>query len=212
MIVDAAVETGKKNKGLMTGMRLSPYPQREEGFESDGYNGTQVGHQNGVARDYLRFAIQRAVEGAESYRNAALMVGGERRDLLFYMAGVKNKQAITLKIIDPDIGASIFESKASGKSGSISNYFLDVEFRPLDNLDEVFLFLYKGEHKSLDIYTKLAQLERDPEVRTLFLYLIQLQTADIFRLESEFAKLSKREDVDIGTPEKRERVYENRYA
>lgn len=157
-------------------------------------NAMMRGYQNRVAHDYLRFAIQRAVGAADSYRNAAMVLEGVRQDLLNYMAGLKNKQAITLKIMDPEIEESIFASSPAEKRGSVSSYFLDVEFRPLGNLDEVFLFLFRSEHQSLDIYTKLSHLERDPEVRALFLYLIQLQTADIFRLESEFTKLSRKED------------------
>ena len=151
------------------------------------------GRPYGVARDYLRFAIQRAVESAGSYRNAAQMVNGDRRNLLYFMAGIKNRHAISLKINDPESGSSILENGHGGKGASVTSYFLDVEFKPLDSLDEVFLFIFKNEQKNLSIYSRLSQLERDPEVRTLFLYLIQLQTSDIFRLESEFAKLSREE-------------------
>ena len=163
------------------------------------YEGLLWGSRNRIAGDYLRFAVKRAVEAAESYRNAALMVNGNRRDLLYVMAGMKNKQALTLKLHDPESGSSILESREGGKNGSITGYFLDVEFKPLDNIDEVFLFIFKKEHKNLDIYNKLAQLERDPEVRTLFLYLIKLQTEDIFRLESEFTRLSKTDAAEAGS-------------
>ncbi len=192
MIVDEVVETGRKrNDFAVTDSDDGTLSEGHDGMKSD--NTLFRWRPNGVARDYLRFAIQRAVGSAESYRNAAQIVGGDRRGLLYFMAGHKNRQAISLKINDPDSGFSIFESGTNGTSGSVASYFIDTEFKPLDTLDEVFLFIFRKEHKSLDIYIKLAQLERDLEVRTLFLYLIQLQTEDIFRLESEFTKLSKRE-------------------
>jgi len=121
------------------------------------------------------------------------MVHNNRRDLLYFMAGMKNKQALSLKLLDPERGSSILVSR---RSGSISNYYPDGAFNLLDKLDEAFFFIFKKEHKNLDIYNKLAQLEHDPEVRTLFLYLIKLQTEDISRLESEFIRLNKTGVVD----------------
>ena len=190
---------GKAGNDFAAGDTQADYQKSVVAQELECHNTMFPGYRNGVAHDYLRFAIQRAVGAAESYRNAAQAAGGVRRDLLYYMAGLKNKQAITLKIMDPDIAESIFTSRSGEKRGSVSSYFLDMEFKPLENLDEVFLFLFRSEHQSLDIYTKLAQLERDAEVKALFLYIIQLQTADIFRLESEFTKLSRKEDEDKET-------------
>jgi hypothetical protein len=185
------VQRKQRHAGGATGAVISG--RVDGGIESGASRVVFHGRPYGVARDYLRFAIQRAVEAAGSYRNAAQIVNGERRNLLYFMAGIKNRHAISLKINDPESGSSILENGDGEKGASVTSYFLDVEFKPLDSLDEVFLFIFKNEQKNLSIYTRLSQLERDPEVRTLFLYLIQLQTSDIFRLESEFAKLSKAE-------------------
>ena len=122
------------------------------------------------------------------------MVSGKSWDLLNYMAGQKNLQALTLKVHDPADGTSVLLPRKGDRSRSVSNYLLDIDFKTLDSLDEVFLYIFKNEHKNLDMYNKLAQLERDPDVRSLFIYLIKLQTEDIFRLESEFSKLSKQEE------------------
>ena len=59
-----------------------------------------------------------------------MVLEGVRQDLLNYMAGLKNKQAITLKIMDPEIPRINICEQPRRVTGSVSSYFLDVEFRP----------------------------------------------------------------------------------
>lgn len=148
-------------------------------------------NENEIARTYVRFAIQLAVQAAELYRNAGLVLAGEKRDLLFFMAGIKNRNALILKVNDPAGASSILEPGSGGTGFSLADYFLHGATHSLDSFEAVFNFILKWEQRNLGIFHRLDRIEAAEGVRSVFRFLIRLQNGDICRLGSEYEKLNK---------------------
>ncbi|MBD3344597.1 MAG: hypothetical protein GF401_06010 [Chitinivibrionales bacterium] len=149
---------------------------------------------NQAISDYLNFAILRACEALEKYANAAKMVSTPKeRNLLKYMARRKRYQAMKLQSEFPEACYFMQQNAETDSGTSIANYLLDVNLKPLDNLEDTFFYILRNERKILNMYKKLIQLEKDFEVKVLFKYLTKLQSQDIQCLEWEFARLKKNE-------------------
>jgi hypothetical protein len=81
------------------------------------------------------------------------------------------------------------EPDAEPVTVSISNYLLDVDLHAASSMDEAFLYAFKREHRSTDMFSKLAGLEQNESVRRLFRYLVERQHEFIRFMEAELVKL-----------------------
>ncbi|MBD3316510.1 MAG: hypothetical protein GF344_12045 [Chitinivibrionales bacterium] len=150
---------------------------------------------NGEAlSDYIHFALHRCTEAADAYANAARVVPRGLRSLfLSTLAIAKREQALSMRQLfrgDCYLLSSTREENArNGQAPSMVSYLLDVGLKPVSSLMDVFSFAIKREQKTLDLYTKLSELEDDPDVRTLLNYLVKLQRSQVTYTETLYRRL-----------------------
>ncbi len=143
-----------------------------------------------VFTDYLHFAVHRCSEAADVYSGGArLVLDTPAAAFLNSIAHEKKQMASQLRSFLKQPCYLLDESDEGPVTVSISNYLLDVDLHAASSMDEAFLYAFKREHRSTDMFAKLAGLEQNESVRRLFHYLVERQHEFIRFMEAELVKL-----------------------
>ncbi len=76
----------------------------------------------------------------------------------------------------------------------ISNYLVDVQFKPDMEYQDILIFAMKREESSVRLYTDMASKIQEPEMNKLLKFMAQEEAKHKLRLETEYDKNVLRED------------------
>jgi hypothetical protein len=122
----------------------------------------------------------------ESYENASRIVAEEHEKLfLATMAARKRTEAVRLRACYGECDSCPLENGGGPRHGSVTKYMLDVNLRPISSSQEALRFASVKEHGTLELYSRLADLEENEEIRGLFVYLVGLQREHLDYIHGE---------------------------
>ena len=151
-------------------------------------------------RDFLRFAIRRSLEAAESYENASHMVIWEEVKTFFLgMAALKRYEVERLQRYHYDGRFNSLERDNGSSISGMTMYMLDMEMKPVCGMEDACRFALKNELTNYQIYMRLADLEQDPVTKELFLFLVELQKAHLQYVQNQL-KLAEISSVKEANP------------
>jgi hypothetical protein len=150
--------------------------------------------------DFLQFVYFRNEELISCYQNAVQRVRGcSQKKLLATMLERKNniKEKLHMEL---DGTVASFTGKTNRTTSSAVKYLLDTDLRPVNSIIDVFSFISKKEQKELELFSRLTDLEENPEVKEIFLEQSRICKEHISDLEIDFTNLTLEaasSDVDI---------------
>jgi rubrerythrin len=143
--------------------------------------------------DFVAFAIEQEIKAAQLYEKYAAVVDSRTaRQLLKEMAAMEREHEAKLR--DFLATGRMFISKIGELTDlHIGDYLVDASVNATSTVEEVFVFAMKAEQKAYDLYTKLALLEENGQLKRLFASLATEEKKHKFDLEKEYEKLFLRE-------------------
>lgn len=157
-----------------------------EGPEPGAHEAFLVMNDDPYMHDFLRFAIRRGLEAAESYANAARIVIWENQKTFFSdMAALKRADIERLRRYHFDGRFSVLERDNHPSIGTVTMYMLDLEMNPIGSMEDACRFALKRELNDLQMYIRLAELEEDPLTKGLFCFLVELQKSHLHYVQNQ---------------------------
>jgi rubrerythrin len=134
--------------------------------------------------EILDFAINREIEAIELYTNLAGKVNKpEMRKVLKGFA--KEEQEHMMKLEDAKAEGIILKDEEVSGLG-IAEDIEGGEARPDMSYADILIFAMKKEDVSVNLYTDLAKMVQDEELKEMFLQLAQEETEHKLRFELEY--------------------------
>ncbi len=143
-----------------------------------------------VFSDYLHFAVHHCSEAADVYSGVTQLVLDT--SAVAFLNSIARKKWLMASQLSSYLNQQCYlldNRDEDPMTVSISNYLLDVDLHAASSIDEVFLYAFKKEHRSTDMFAKLAGLEQNESVRQLFYHLVERQHEFIRFMEAELVKL-----------------------
>ena len=141
-------------------------------------------------KDFVQFFLFRCREMRSCYENIARLIrGSAQKKLLANMAKrKKNHERSLLAVMENP--AERADKEERQVLTPLVQYMLDTNLRNLTTINEVFVFISNKEKKELDLFSRLADLEEDTIVKTLFFEQSQACREHIAGLEDDFSHVS----------------------
>ncbi len=141
-------------------------------------------------RDFYQFFLFRCQQLRSCYENMARMIRGTaQKSLLMNMAGRKREMEQKLRM---SLGMNDAES-AEGEESVLSpfvQYMLNCDMKPVNTINEVFIFISKKEQKELELYSRRADFEEDSGIQRLFIEQMHAVREHLRGLEEDFAHVT----------------------
>lgn len=134
--------------------------------------------------EILNFAIGREIEAIRLYIDLAGKVNKpEMRNVLKGFA--KEEQEHKIKLEDAKTAGMVLQDEEVG-SLDIADDIEGREVRPDMSYRDILIFAMKKENFSVKLYTDLAKMAQDEEMKDMFLLLAQEETEHKLRFEMEY--------------------------
>lgn len=160
------------------------------GFINPPIEALLLSYEDEVFSDYLHFAVHRCSEAADVYSGLEqLVLDASAATFLNSIAREKGEEALQLRSYLNQPCYLLDNGEQKPVTVSISNYLLDVDLHPASSMEDAFLYAFKREHRSTDMFAKLAGLEQNESIRQLFYYLVERQHGFIRFMEAELVRL-----------------------
>jgi rubrerythrin len=144
-------------------------------------------------KQYLYFAFRRSLRDAESYKNAASsMPDDDRFAFLMEMAQRKQEEAEKLYGFYKSDGFHVLKNIHKRSIISIPHYQAAGDFLQITSMEETYVFALKKEQNNFNLYSKLADLDNNPNTKILFQYLSQLCLNHVGFIERKLSCLNNR--------------------
>jgi hypothetical protein len=139
--------------------------------------------------DFLQFVFLRNEELISCYLNIIRRVrgSGQKKLLTNMVERKKESRKVVLRKLGKDDFSELLA--ADGNISSMTKYMLDTDLRPVNSIIDVFAFISKKEQKELELFSRLAELEENSEVKEIFLEQTGVCKEHIEDLEADFAHL-----------------------
>jgi rubrerythrin len=147
-------------------------------------------------REYFQFFLFRSLELKSCYENIARMIRGTtQKKLLMNMVERKRVAERKLRAIlgETNANSNLRERQVLSP---FTQYMLSTDMRPVNSINEVFIFISKSEQKDLELYSRLADLEENPEIKNIFLEQTRVCRQHISSLEDDFAHMTLGGDLE----------------
>ena len=135
--------------------------------------------------EVISFAIEKEAGAVALYEAASKMVKRTSAKAMFdeFAAEERKHREILENLEKQDVSEYTLEKIPDMK---ISDYLHDVEFRPDMDYQDILILAMKREEKSKSLYTHLANITDDPEMKKLFQALVQEEAKHKLKLETEY--------------------------
>ena len=134
--------------------------------------------------EILDFAIGREIEAIQLYIDLAAKVNKpEMRKVLKDFA--REEQEHKIKLEDAKAVGMVLKDEEVGSLG-IAEYVDGGEARPDMSYADILILAMKKENVSVKLYTDLAKIAQDEEMKDMFLWLAQEETEHKLRFEMEY--------------------------
>ncbi len=144
-------------------------------------------------QEVVWFAVDKEEEAAALYESAQKVVVTEqgKRTFAEFAAEERKHKKMLLELR--------YESLEEGAVGAvpnlkISDYLVEVEFRPDMSYQDMLILAMKREEQSLRLYTDLKSTTRDAQLQNLFSWLAQEEARHKLRLETIYDEEILREN------------------
>jgi len=135
--------------------------------------------------EVLDFAIAREQEAVDFYLELAAQVASPAlREMLQDFA--EEERGHKEKLLGVKAGDKLRGADAAVTDLKMADYLVDVAPRPQMSLAEILILAMKREKAAFSLYTRLASMISDPDVRKLFLALAQEEAKHKLRFEIEY--------------------------
>ncbi len=143
--------------------------------------------QNEYFKDFVAFALGNEEEASEFYDSHAKKThSAAQRILLTDMAEMERRHAAKLIAFMDDAAGTSLSTTSMPHDMHIADYAVTITLTDKSTLEDVFLYSIQAEEKAYQLYSRLANLESDPEVKALFLSLAAEEQHHKKGLETEY--------------------------
>ena len=144
-------------------------------------------HQNqssfATYRDFICYRIR---EDALSYCNAAFFMAGEqKRGILRDIAAAKFDSIAIPELLAPGMAATI-RTRTEHLPGSLSRYMLDVDSRPVNDLQGLFRFIMQRETRTLELFKRFSLSVKGSAATAMFINAAGRQQQGLDRIISKY--------------------------
>lgn len=134
--------------------------------------------------EILDFAIGREIEAIQLYKDLAVKVDKpEMRKVL--IGFIREEQEHKIKLEDVKAGGIVLSDEEVG-SLDIADDIEGGEVRPDMSYADILVFAMKKENVSVQLYTDLAKVVQDEELKDMFMWLAQEEAEHKLRFEMEY--------------------------
>jgi rubrerythrin len=133
-------------------------------------------------QEIVRFAIEKEI-GAFNFYTKASQVAKYSGAKELFIDLAREEQGHQKMLEDFDIGKILQLKVEAVPDLKISDYLIDVEFRPDLSYAEILRLAMKMEERSLKLYNDLKDSNKDEGLRKLFSFLAQQEAKHKYRLE-----------------------------
>lgn len=134
--------------------------------------------------EILDFAIGREIEAIQLYKDLAVKVDKpEMRKVL--IGFIREEQEHKIKLEDVKAGGIVLSDEEMG-SLDIADDIEGGEVRPDMSYADILVFAMKKENVSVQLYTDLAKVVQDEELKDMFMWLAQEEAEHKLRFEMEY--------------------------
>ena len=135
----------------------------------------------------IKFAIDKEVGAFDFYTKASQVATcSGARELFVDFAREEEKHWKLLEDITAEKIAQLKLEKEKVPDLKISDYMVDVEFKPNLSYADILRMAMKMEERSLKLYADLKQTAKDKEINTLFEFLAQKEANHKYALEKKY--------------------------
>ena len=148
---------------------------------------------NPVNKYFLKFIVSWVSEALERYSNMAKMIPNDKSCILCnYLAKRKKKQTIELhrKYRELSSDSSLYENSRLMHCSPLTNYLIDVNFKPITTLHETYRYILGKEQKSLNTYQRFLKQEYANDIKNLNKFMIECTKQDIEGVKKKFTLLN----------------------
>jgi len=133
-------------------------------------------------QEVIRFAIEKEIASVDFYTRASQVVkfSGTRELFLDFAEQEKGHRKL---LEDLSMGKVIQAKIEPIPDLKISDYMIDVEFKPDLSYAEILRMAMKREEQSVKLYTALGEPVQDEGLKKLFSFLVQEETKHKYSLE-----------------------------
>ena len=134
--------------------------------------------------EILDFAIGREIEAIQLYKDLAVKIDKpEMRKVLIDF--IREEQEHKIKLEDVKAGGIVLSDEEVG-SLDIADDIEGGEVRPDMSYADILVFAMKKENVSVQLYTDLAKVVQDEELKDMFMWLVQEEAEHKLRFEMEY--------------------------
>lgn len=196
MIIDTPDDLSNQNSLSASVQRTDTHPEKTSEKHNrpiDAFiiSGNDYG---GLFNIYLEFVLYWIRSDIESYRNTFMMVTGyEEKEILLEMVSRKTEMFDAFKAYRSEDGhKDWFESTLrENKQKSTSDYMLDNDSEPIQNLIDAIQYVYQRESQTLGIFEKVNQSNLEKEIHALLENAIERQRRHILYLDSRLSGITQ---------------------
>jgi len=137
--------------------------------------------------EIIKFAIDKEIGAFNFYTKASQVAKySGSRELFIDFAAEENKHRKLLEGISVEKIAALKVDTKGIPNLKISDYMVDVEFKPDLSYADILRVAMKMEERSLKLYTDLKETAKDEEMNKLFEFLAQQEAKHKYSLEAKY--------------------------